>query len=361
MLKYAENEIQSLKAQEAKDYCIELLQQLAQRDGGPISPGEVQLQELQYELRLKEAESEDSRQREGSEQRIKELELEIEQERTRLAEATQQADSVRARHAEVIQQVSHSQEKLSVQLDRATREHSVKMELMQTEHDEQQNRLASELEELAGRRDALAKEIAELAELQESAFEIDRLRRELDERQSASVREQKELDEQIESARFEKQRELTRLQREQDLELAELHAKHREMLLNVELESVDKQLGKLGFERIKPDALAALRGEVAEQRQRSEAEAESIRSSAVEAFRKEFNVTSDEAMDVTALFYSHKALQEENGAMRQQIQKLESEVARMRAHIEEESVRLAKAIEAARANIQNRIEPGVRQ
>jgi hypothetical protein len=33
----------------------------------------------------------------------------------------------------------------------------------------------------------------------------------------------------------------------------------------------------------------------------------------------------------------------------------------MRSHIEEESIRLAKAIEAARTNIQNTIEPGVKR
>lgn len=360
-MKYTEHEIQSLKAQEAKDYCVELLRQLALRDGGPISPGEVQLQELQYELRLKEAEAKDNREREASEQRIKELELEIEQERSRLAEVAQQADGVRARYAEVIQQVSSSQEKLSIQLERATREHNVKLEIMQAEHDEKKRQLAAELEELSNRRDALVAEIAKLADLQESAFEIDQLRQELEERRLASTREQKELDEEIEAARFEKQKELARLQREQELELAEMRATHREMLLDVELKSVDKLLDKLGFQKIKPEELNTLRSAAAEHGARSEAEIESIRASAIDEFRKQYNISSAEPLDVTALYYSHKALQEENAAQEQQVQKLDAEIARMRSHIEQESARLAKAIEAAKANIQNTIEPGVKR
>jgi hypothetical protein len=360
-MKYTEHEIQTLKAQEAKDYCVELLRQLSLRDGGPISPGEVQLQELQYELRLKEAESEDSRQREASDLRIKELELEIERERTRLAETAQQAEAVRGHHAEVIGKVSSSQEQLSFQLERATREHNVKMQMMQSEHDEKQKQLAVELEELSSRRDALVAEIARLADLQEDAFEIDQLRQELEERRLASTREQKELDEEIEAARFEKQKELNRLKREQELGLAELHAAHREMMLDVELKSVDKLLNKLGFEKIKPDDLTTLRNAAGDQSARSESEIESIRSAAFDELRKQYNISSADAIDVTALFYSQKALQEENAAQEHRIKKLDSEVARMRSHIEEESARLAKAIEAARTNIQNTIEPGVKR
>ena len=64
---------------------------------------------------------------------------------------------------------------------------------------------------------------------------------------------------------------------------------------------------------------------------------------------------------MTDLFYRERALQEENQAHELQIAKLETEIARMRAHIENESTRVAKAIEAARTNIQNNIEPGVKR
>ena len=157
--KYSESEVQSLKAQEAKDYCIELMQLLNAREGGPISPGEVQLQELQFELELKEAEIEDNRQREAHELRLKELELEIERERAGHAQATQLADERRARYAQVIEQVAHSQEKLSVALDRATREHNVKTQIMQAEHQAQREALAAEMVQLQNQRQALVEEI----------------------------------------------------------------------------------------------------------------------------------------------------------------------------------------------------------
>ena len=76
-MSYTEAEIQALKSQEAKDLCIELLHKLEVRSEEPISAGEVQLQELQYELELKQAEADDNRQREAHLERIKGLELEI--------------------------------------------------------------------------------------------------------------------------------------------------------------------------------------------------------------------------------------------------------------------------------------------
>ena len=74
-MKWTEGDIQALKAHEAKNLAVELLQKLQAKDKTPISAGEVQLKELQYSLQLKEAEAEDNRQSEEHERRIKELEL----------------------------------------------------------------------------------------------------------------------------------------------------------------------------------------------------------------------------------------------------------------------------------------------
>ena len=115
-----ESDIMALKAQEAKEYCIELLHELDARSRDPLSPGEVQLHELQYELKLKEAEAQDEQDRQAHELRLKELELDIEKERTRHAESTKLADEAKQHHAQIIQQVSESQEQLSIQLERAT-------------------------------------------------------------------------------------------------------------------------------------------------------------------------------------------------------------------------------------------------
>ena len=37
-MKYTEAEVQGLKAQDAKNYCIELMHQLNAKESGPISP-----------------------------------------------------------------------------------------------------------------------------------------------------------------------------------------------------------------------------------------------------------------------------------------------------------------------------------
>lgn len=359
--KYSESEVQSLKAQEAKDYCIELMQLLNAREGGPISPGEVQLQELQFELELKEAEIEDNRQREAHELRLKELELEIERERAGHAQATQLADERRARYAQVIEQVAHSQEKLSVALDRATREHNVKTQIMQAEHQAQREALEAEMENLQIQRQALVEEIDRLADLNSAAADVESLRSLIEERKMASVREQKQLDEEIESVNFEKAKELKRIHREQDLELAELQSQHRKVLLDANLETLDAMLKTLGFAKIKPQELEQLQGQAKEYVALRDEEARQIREEAIAQFRQQFNLGSGDPIDVTDLFYREKALQEDNASLQKQVQKLEAEVARMRTHIESESSRVAAAIEAARTNIQNNIEPGVKR
>ncbi|QDT02908.1 hypothetical protein K227x_12870 [Rubripirellula lacrimiformis] len=360
-LTYSESEVQGLKAQEAKDYCVELMRQLTAREGGPISPGEVQLQELQYELQLKEAEAEDCRQRELHLERMKEFELEIEREKAEWAKANKFADERRQQYAKVIGQVSESQEKLSVQLDRATREHNVKLQMMQAEHEARRDELQAELEELTQQRDALIEEIGKLADLNSAAEDVDRLRTEIEESRIAAARQQKQLDDDIEVAAFEKEKELKRIRREQDLELAELDASHRKQMLDANIEALDAMLKNLGLAKVDPAELESLHQQAAEHRALAEQEVQSIRRAAVDEFKQQFNVNASEPMDVTDLFYREKALQEDNQANLKQIQKLEAEIARMRTHIESESSRVAQAIEAARTNIQNNIEPGVKR
>lgn len=360
-LKYNESEVQGLKAQEAKDYCNELMQQLMAKEGGPISPGEVQLQELQYELQLKEAEAADNRERESHLERVKQLELEIEGEKAESARAEKLADDRRERYAQVIDQVAHSQEKLSVQLDRATRQHNVQLQLMQSEHEAQRDILCAELQELTQQRDSLVVEIGKLAELSSAAEDVDRLRADIEEKRIAADRRQKQLDEEIEAAAFEKEKDLKRIRREHELELAELGSEHRKSLLDSKAETLDSMLQDLGFTKIVPAELELLKQQAAEQRALGEQEKRAICETAVGEFKRNFNLNAAEPLDVTDLFYREKALQEDNQAYENQVQKLESEIARMRTHIESESTRVAKAIEAARTNIQNNIEPGVKR
>jgi DNA repair exonuclease SbcCD ATPase subunit len=360
-LTYSESEVQALKAQEAKDYCLELMRLITARQEGPISPGEVQLEELRYELEVKEAEAEDHRQREAHLQRMKELELEIEHEKAEFAKAQILADERRERYAQVISQVAQSQEKLSVQLDRATREHNVKLQIMHNEYAARSEALQAELETLTARRDALIAEIGKLADLNSAAEDVDRLRSEIEEKRMTAEREHKQLDEAIEAATFEKHKALKHVRREQELALAELDAVHRKHLLDAKAEALDGMLKSLGFAKITPAELSQLRGQAAEQRSLTEQQVQSIREEAVAEFKRQFNLNATEPLDVTELFYRERALQEDNKAYELQVQKLEAEVSRMRTHIESESTRVAKAIEAARTNIQNNIEPGVKR
>jgi len=363
MQSYSESEVAGLKAQEAKDYCVELLRELEARTRGPISAGEVQLQELQFELKLKEAESHDTHLREEHILRLKELELEVEKEKTSHAEALKQVDEVRQRHAEVIHRVAESQEKLSIQLERATREHNVKLQMIDAERQGKSQQMREEIDALGEQRDTLADEISVLAELQVSAEEIARLREELADRQESAKKELKRLDEEIESATFEKQKELTRIRREHDLNIAELNAAHQKLMLDANISTADNLLTEIGFTRTAPDELASLRQQAKEQQQRSEQEIVEIQRNAIESFRRQFNILANEEqpIDVTELFYAQKSLQEENVSLEKQVEKFDAEIQRMRTHIEQESSRVATAIEAARTNIQNNIEPGVKR
>ena len=69
-----------------------------------------------------------------------------------------------------------------------------------------------------------------------------------------------------------------------------------------------------------------------------------------------YNITSAESIDVTDLYYRHQAVTREAEALGQQLDKLDTEVRRMREHIEREPQRIAAAVEAAKVHVQNTIE-----
>ena len=93
-------------------------------------------------------------------------------------------------------------------------------------------------------------------------------------------------------------------------------------------------------------------------RSRSEQEEAEIRAEAREAFRREYNITQTETVDVTELFYREQAARTEVERLRAQVDKLDAEIRRMREHIEQEPQRIATAVEAARTQVQNYIEQG---
>jgi hypothetical protein len=355
-IKISESEIQNLKAQEAKDLAIELLRRLHAKDQAPITAGQVQLRELQYGLRIKEAETEDNRQREAHERRMKELELQIEQEKRKQAEARANADQVRQEHAQLIEQVQRAQELLSVQLDTATRENQVRMEALDHEFRQRKQALEEECRALEEQKANLLTTIQTLSDLSETAEDIERLRREIDLRKVAHERELSRLDEAFEAAEFEKNKKINQIKRDQDLAVAELTVQCKKQILQQNVEAAKEILAGASMVAVSQVEWDSLNQRLQQQRELDEAAQATIRRQCEEEFKRNYNITTGEVLDVTALFYSHKAMSETAAAMQDQIAKLEAEINRMRQHIEQEPQRIANAVEAAKVNIENRIE-----
>lgn len=354
---WTEADIQALKAQEAKDLAVEFLHQLEAKDHAPITPGQVQLKELQFALRLREAEAEDNRLRESHVLRIKELELEIEREKARQAEAISHADRLRHEHAQLVEQVKQAQESLSDQLEKATREHNVKIESLESAYANRKAELDAERSFLEQQKSALLETIAELTELSDSAKEVASLRDEIESRKASQQRELDQLDEAFEAAQFEKNKSINQLKRDQEIELSELEASHRKQVSSGNMETALKTIGESDMVAVAKSDWEALRTQVNEKKALEESALAAVRKSTEEDLKRSYNITTADVFDVTELYYREKALTHEAGSTRQQLEKLESEITRMRHHIELEPERIARAVEAAKVQVQNTIEP----
>lgn len=80
-----------------------------------------------------------------------------------------------------------------------------------------------------------------------------------------------------------------------------------------------------------------------------------------EQFRREYNITTAEPIDVSALYYQHLAARGEIERLTLQIQKLEKSMDSARQHIEGEPQRIAAAVEAARTPIHNIVESATKR
>jgi len=360
-MKISETDIQSLKAQEAKDLAVQLLHELQAKDKGFISPGEVQLKELEYELKLKEAEFEDKRQHEEHEERIRQLALQVEQERTAQAAARSRAEQVRQEHSRLVEQVENTTESLSVRLMRTTREHNLKLEKLEAEYASRREELIREKNELEAQRNQLQEEIYGLAELQETAEEIGQLRETLESQRGTFQQELEQLEEQAAAMEFERTKKINETRRAQELAILELEAQHNKQVLQLDRAAADKILAGLGLQAVANDELERLNRLAAEQTSLGDQQRAELRERAREEVRKEYNITMAEAVDVTRMFYREQSLSEEVASLRGQVDKLETEIRRMREHIEQEPQRIAKAVEAAKANVQNYIEQGAKR
>lgn len=369
--KWTESAIQGLKAQEAKDLAVELLQELQAKERAPITPGQVQLKELQYGLRIKEAEAEDNRRREAHAQRIKELEFQIEQERRQHAESVEQADRVRQQHAQLVEQVQAAQESLSIQLERATREHNVHVESLEAEYAKRKDLLEAEqakrkasLEEDGARLEQQKAELVEaiegLTDLKEIAEDVSQLRQEIELQKASHHRELERLDVEFDAASFEKSKRINQLKRDQDVETIELETQHRKQVMQRNMEAATKTFAEAGWTAVMQSEWDSLQSQLEQKRSQDELAAADIRREAERELKRAYNITTAELFDVTELYYRDKALTQECAACREQIGKMDVELARMRLHIEREPERIAKAIEAAKVHIQNNIEQATR-
>ena len=353
---WTEPDIQALKAQEAKDLAIEFLHQLQAKEKAPITPGQVQLKELQFELRLKEAEAEDNRLREAHEAKVKALELEIEREKARQAELLTNADRLREQHANLIEQLRESQESLSFQLERATREHNVRLESLEAEYQGRRSKIEDELSRLEGQKADLQQTIVDLTDLSEVASDVAELQQEIESRRDHQQREIAQLDEAIEETQFEKNRKINQVKRDQEVELAELEAEHRKQVTMRNLEAAHKILEAAQMLGVSKDEWDALKSQAQRQREKDESALNEARHEGASELKRAYNITSDQLIDVTELYYREKTLAAELKLARQQVDKLEAEVSRMRQHIEQEPERISKAVQAAKVQVENRIE-----
>lgn len=350
------NEINALRAQEAKELAIELQDRLLAKESAPITAGEVQLRELEYELKLKEAEAEDAREQERHHQRIKELELQIQQERARQAEAVAKAAKVREEQAELAENVTTAKESLSVQLEKATRENNLKIEKLEANYKEKTEILNKQREELEENRNKLRDEITDLASLKETAEEIKLLRDEIESRRAANQHEFVRLEEEFRTVEFEKVQKINAVKRQQEIEVSELETQHKKDVMQANQQAAKDILIKIGMMPVKKKEWEKMKAELDEQKTRSEQETQELRDKARDQFLKDFNITVKDPMDVTDLFYKKESLTSEVDGLRAAAEKFESEIKRMRQHIEQEPSRISAAVEAAKVHVSNNIE-----
>lgn len=351
-----ESQINSLRSQDAKDLAIRLQEQLKTKEMQPISAGEVQLRELEYELKLKEAEAEDRRQREEHAERMRELEAEIERQKVKQSEAEAKAALVREEQGRLVDKVEGAKESLSIQLEKATREVNLKVETLDADFKSKTEELNSQRKELEEKRDELQTEIADLADMKKTAQEIKQLREQLESQQSENQRQLLQLDEQFKIVEFEKLQKINAVKREQEVQISELNTQHKKDIMQANQQAAKDILIKVGMMPVKRKDWEKMKKELDEKKQLADTEVQEIRKNAKEEFRKEFNITVAEALDVTELYYRQRSLDDEAVTLRSTVDKLETEIQRMRSHIEHEPSRISAAVEAAKVQVSNNIE-----
>lgn len=354
---WTEHQIQSLKAQEAKDLAIEFLELLKSKEQGPISPGEVQLRELECDLKVRQAEVEDEKLRRSHELQIRDLELQIEKEKAKAAESHSHASAVREELQALVDRVRNSEESLSLSLERATREHRLQLEQLAEQTAQRRTELESEQQSLERDRDSLMAQIHELTELHISASNLAEVRDAIADRHADLHQQQQRLEEQLANLEFTTKKQLSEIKQSQDLELARLKHEHEMQMLHLDREAAEKILDGLQLVAVSQTQRDSEQQELESLRDQVKRQVETNGEVYREQFRREYNITKDEPLDVTALYYQYQAAQKEIERLSHEIEKLESALNKARQHIEGEPQRIAAAVEAARTPIHNIVEP----
>lgn len=249
-------------------------------------------------------------------------------------------------------------ESLSTQLERATREHNLKVERLTAAFAAKEEEGSRHLQELQREKDSLQEEISTLTDIRGNAREIGQMREEIERRKKETRREHAETEEQVAAAEFEKTKRIRDAQRQQELELAKLNAQHQKDMLLQNQQAAEAILNSLEMIAVDKDEWERMNQRFQIERERTEDELQQLRAETREEFRREFNITRNGAVDVTDLFYREQAAKAEAERLRGQLEKLDGEIRRMREHIEQEPQRIAATVEAAKTQVQNYIEQG---
>ncbi|MDM4017549.1 hypothetical protein [Roseiconus lacunae] len=354
---WTETDIQSLKAQEAKDLAVELLHALDTKEQGPISPGEVQMLELEFELKLRQAEKEDAQQQREHERELRQLELELEKYRAQTAESNSAADAVRQELKDVVDRIRSSEESLAINLERSTREHRLKLERLEHEFGEQREQLQGEVEQLTARRDELVEQIQRLTDIEVNVEALAEVEATIASKQATFDQQTQQLDDEVAALHFQRTKRVKEVEQTQELELARLKHEYNKHVLLLERETADRILEGLGLSAIEQGRLDSMQAELDALRAKGDQAVEVAESEARERFRREFNISGSEPFDVTALQYRQQAAADQVTRLERRIEQLETEVTEARQHIQGEPQRIATAVEAARTPIQNIVEP----
>ena len=164
------------------------------------------------------------------------------------------------------------------------------------------------------------------------------------------------MEEQVASAEFEKTKRIRDAERKLELELARLEAQHQKDVLLRNRQAAEGILAAIDMVAVEKDRWDQLNQGLLAEQARSDSEVQKIRAESRDEFRREFNITRADPIDVTDLYYREQATRTESERLRAQVDKLDAEIRRMHQHIEREPERIAAAVEAAKTPVQNYIE-----